>query len=248
MQQDSEDVVHLVLPVGTPMAQLIRAQSQFLELLREVSRSVAGTIDDPVTWVVKRVSESSADYALIPRPTIKTLSPGALHSMVGAVPRGMADLMKRAERPRYFTDRALELATSLAASVTKEMPYIRTHNGASEVDVTRAAGLHAQRILDQPYLSDWGTVEGKLETVTVHGRRQFVIFDELTGQRIECQFAHRIALDQITPGMERRVAVTGEIRSRESGEIVSVVATNIEVFPPDDELPTADDVRGILAR
>ena len=94
-----------------------------------------------------------------------------------------------------------------------------------------------------------GTVEGTLEVFNVHGaRRQFVIYDELTGQRIECHFGHRIALDQITAGAERRVAVTGEIRSRESGEIVSVIATDIEVFPPDDELPNAADVLGILAR
>jgi len=243
-----DDVVHLTLPVGNvPLAQMIRTQQAFLELLREVSRAVAGTVDDPVQWVVTKVSESSADYALAPLPILKTLAPATLHEMVGAVPAGLRELNQGAVRPRYFTDRALELTTTLTQTITRELPDVRTRNGAAEVRLTRQAGTHAQTILDTPFVTDMGTIEGKLETVTVHGKRQFVIFDDLTGARIECQFGHRIALDQITAGMERRVAVTGEIRSRETGEIVSVIATDIEVLPGDDELPSSDDVLGILA-
>lgn len=147
----------------------------------------------------------------------------------------------------YFTDRALELASTLAITIPGELPSPRTRNGSSDVEITRAAVTSVRRILDEPYVSDHGTAEGRLEAVTVHGNRQFVIFDELTGQRIECQFGHRIALDRILAGMEHRVSVTGEIRSRESGEILSVIATDFDIFPPDDDLPTAYDVLGILA-
>jgi hypothetical protein len=237
------DVVHLVLPVGAPMAQLIRAQTTFLDLLREVSRAVAGTIDDPVTWIVERVSESSADLHIAPKADGKTLPDGSLHRMTEAVPAGIEILARGAERPHYFTDRALALTTTL----TTTLPNIHVRNGGSLIEITRAAGTHAQTILDQPYLTEIGTVEGRLEIFNIHNRRQFVIFDELTAARIECQFGHRIALDDVLRGGGRRVAVTGEIRARESGEIISVLATHIEVFPPDDELASADDVFGILA-
>jgi len=247
---DGSGVVHLVLPVGTSMAQLIQAQTTFLNLLREVSRSVAGTVDDPVDWVVERVSESSADYALAPRQLVKTLPPGSLHEMAEAVPNGIATLQRGAERPRYFSERALELATSLSTVLPASAAPIRTHNGSGEVEITKAAGLHARRILDQPYVSEIGTVEGRMETLNVHGRRQFVIFDELTAARIECQFGHRVASAAIAAGIERRVAVTGEIRSREWGEIISVIVASggFEVLPLDDDLPTSDAVLGILAR
>lgn len=240
------DVVHLVLPVGVPMANVLRAQQVFLELLREVSRSVAATIDDPVHWVLARVSEGSADLSLRPQPATRTLPPGTLHRMVEAVPRGVAALAVGATRPRYFTDRALTLTHTLAEALPPDAPVARTRNGTAEVEFTRQAAVHAQRILDQPYLSEYGTVEGVLLSANVRGKRQFVMFDELTGQRIECHFGHRIAVDRIR--LERRVAVTGEIRSRESGEITSVVADDLEVLPLDDDLPTFDDVIGILAR
>lgn len=76
-----DDVLHLILPVGAPMASLIRAQSTFLELLREVSRSVAGTLEDPVTWVVEKVSESSADLSLVPKPNERAILPEMLHRL-----------------------------------------------------------------------------------------------------------------------------------------------------------------------
>lgn len=240
-----DGLVHLVLPVGdVPMASLLRAQAAFHDLLREVSRSIAATLDDPVTWVVESVSEGSTDYALAPNPGSTKLPTSTLDRMVEAVPAGISILRERAERPPHFTDKALTLTATLS---TVPLPWLRTRNGAAEVEITRSAGLHAQRILAMPYTSDFGTVEGRLEAVNVHGgRRQFVIYDDLTGERIECHFGHRIATDEIK--VDRRVAVTGEIRSRENGEIVSVIAERIEVFPPDDELPTSDEVLGILAR
>lgn len=246
---ESGEAVHLVLPVGTPMALMIQAQTTFLNLLREVSKSVAGTVDDPVDWVVDRVSESSADYALIPKPLVQTVRPQDLHVMVEAVPNGLRALKSGAERPRYFTERALELTTVLTRVLPASAPAIRTRNGAGEVEITQAAATHARRILDQPYVSEFGTVEGRLETVNVHGRREFVIYDEVTGARIECKFGHRVATETIGAAIERRVAVTGEIRSREWGEIISVVVARdgFEVIPTDDELPTTEDVLGILA-
>ena len=41
--------------------------------------------------------------------------------------------------------------------------------------------------------------------------------------------------------------MTGKIRYRESGEIASVVADELSVVPLDKDLPTADEVRGIMA-
>lgn len=247
----AREAVHLILPVGNaPMAQLVQAQSTFLALLREVARQVAGTVDDPVTWVVATVRESSLDQGLTPVaiPT-RTLDPETVHRMVEAVPRGVAALGERAERPRYFTDRALELTQTLSGVITENVPFVRIRNGTAEAEVTRAAGVHAQRILDRPYVSEIGSVEGRMEAVNIHGtKRYFTIYDDLTGSRIECYFARRIAVENIAKGIDRRVAVTGEIRSRESGEILSVVVTDLDVFPPDEDLASARDVFGILTR
>lgn len=244
-------LVHFTLPVGASWTQLIKAQNTFLEILREVSRSIAGTSEDPVEWIVKRVSEGSADIALAPLPK-RTISEPALHEMTSAVPAGMAALQRGTDRPEHFTERALRLTATLSTVLPANLPPPRTHNGTGEVEITKAASTHAERILAQPYISEIGTIVGTLDYMNVHdpNKRQFVIYDELTGDRIDCFFGHRIASEVIGSAFERRVSVTGEVRSREWGEIVSVIVARdgFEVLPADNDLPTFDDVLGILAR
>jgi len=72
------------------------------------------------------------------------------------------------------------------------------------------------------------------------------VYDALTGERIRCDFAHRIEVSDIGAAAERRVAVHGEIEYRQSGEIVRVIATMLDVFPEEEDLPSPDAVRGIL--
>ena len=97
-------------------------------------------------------------------------------------------------------------------------------------------------------MTDLDAVEGRLESVTVHERRSFSVYDLLTGERTECAFGHRIQLADILGAVERRVRVNGAIRYRETGEIVGMVADSLQVLPGDDALPTAHDVFGILSR
>jgi hypothetical protein len=94
-----------------------------------------------------------------------------------------------------------------------------------------------------------GSVEGRLEGLNVHGsNRYFNVYDDLTGERVQCQFGHRIDVAKIGGAVERRVSVSGEIRYRETGEIVNVIAHSLDVFPQESDLPSADDVYGIIGR
>src|SRR5438445_133094 len=85
--------------------------------------------------------------------------------------------------------------------------------------------------------------------VDLHSKpRRFAIFDVLTDKRVECFFTSHVTLDDVLRGVGRRVAVTGIIKTRPDGERVSVEARELRVFPAEEELPSPDDVRGILPR
>lgn len=97
-----------------------------------------------------------------------------------------------------------------------------------------------------PEVESIGTVEGSLEGLIIHGKRRFLIFDPLTGHRVTCYFTERVEWETVLKAFGKRVAVSGFLRSRRSGEKVSISATRLYEFPPDDELPRADAVRGAL--
>jgi hypothetical protein len=247
-QGDPGPIVHLVLPTsGSPLSKIIQAQQAFLDMGREVARSVAGTTRDPVVFSVVRASESSLDLHMTPAPVPSIATMDTARSVARAINMGVATLQREAVRPPHFTDRALEKARDLAALVGDEMPKIGVRNGAGETDITKALATHVDTILNRATLTVIGTVEGRLESVTVHDRRTFSVYDLLTGERIECSFGHRILLATILGAMERRVRVHGAIRYRDTGEIVGMLAETLQPLPGDDTLPSARDVFGILS-
>lgn len=91
-----------------------------------------------------------------------------------------------------------------------------------------------------------GTIEGRLEAVDVHGRNKFSVWDRLTGDRVECIAGENISVDDLGEALGKRVAVRGRIRSTLAGTKRKIDVQEIRVFPAEEDLPSADDVRGIL--
>lgn len=91
-----------------------------------------------------------------------------------------------------------------------------------------------------------GTMEGELEGSILQGRKRFLLRDRLTGRRVPCCFGDAVSWEEIKNLFGKRIAVTGEIRSRQSGERVSINVSSVYVFPREEDLPTPDEVRGLL--
>ena len=94
-------------------------------------------------------------------------------------------------------------------------------------------------------IESFGSVEGKLEGLNVHEHKIFYVWEALTGRRVQCNFADRIPLDDVLAAVTKRVAARGIVRRRRTGELVSVQAEELRVFPAEDELPRLGDVLGI---
>ena len=94
--------------------------------------------------------------------------------------------------------------------------------------------------------NDYGTIEGRLEAIQEsYGTLQFYIRDAILRQRVRCYFPEEI-LSAVFETFRKRVEVSGVIHYRKNGTPVSIEAEHILGLPGDSELPTAEDVRGIL--
>jgi hypothetical protein len=94
--------------------------------------------------------------------------------------------------------------------------------------------------------SDYGTIEGRLETIQeVHGGLQFHIRDAMLRQKVRCYFPEEL-LPEVFEKFRKRVEVSGLIHYRKNGAPIGIDAERIQPLPDDSELPTAEDVRGIL--
>ena len=93
---------------------------------------------------------------------------------------------------------------------------------------------------------DYGTIEGRLEAIQdSSGALKIRVQDFLYPKPISCVVPERM-IETVFASFRKRVEITGKIHYRRDGGAISIEATDIEILPEDDDLPTASEVRGIF--
>ncbi len=226
------------------LGHLVSASSIFAALLREVAREYAGS-ERAVKWTVE-VKGGSVVLPIKGRATGDRLSDQAVPEIVAAVVQGVKTLNERPVRPPYFNDQALREAKALANLVSEDLPRIAILNGVAGADATKQLMANVDEVMGAGRESI-GTIEGKLQALNIHEKPQrFAIFDLLNDQRVDCYFGEHVDLEEVLGGIGRRVAVSGIIRTRGTGERFSIDVRGLRIFPAESDLPTPDEVRGIL--
>lgn len=90
-----------------------------------------------------------------------------------------------------------------------------------------------------------GTAEGVLEQINIHGdQKYFHIYSDAGCKKLKCRFpAHLV--DEATAAIGRKVSVFGLLKYRAKAMLpFEINVQEIEIFPPDSELPDFDDLRG----
>lgn len=236
--------LHLEVAQRVPLPRVIDAETYFLRLVRAVSRSVVAGHQERIEWEFV-TAEANGVVSLSVTPLLAPDLAASAEEIVDAIASGMAALEHEAVRPSHFSDDALEFARDLALLST-DLKRVGVRNGKVGAVVTNNAADNASTLL-APAFEEYGSVEGTVEAVNFHAKvRHFDIYDSLDRHRIRCNFGQTIDLDLIRDALLRRVLVTGQVSYRTAGAATQVRVENISVFPDEDRLPTADQVRGIL--
>ena len=239
--------LRLELQGQVTLQRLGEALDAWTDLLQEVGRDVAGaTSKDAVRFVITDAKGGSLSLGVRPQPGKKSVPVSVMPRIAKTLTAGIRSLERRATRPKHFSDKALINLRDLARLTSPETPSVRVSNGnGTGIALSTRLVAHVEAVL-APELESIGTVEGSLEGLITHGKSRFLIYDPITSRQVTCYFGGRIEWRDVIQAFGKRVAASGLIRSRRSGEKVSISASRLHVFPSDDELPSASDVRGIL--
>ena len=219
------------------------AFEHFLGLVREVTRAVAP--HRRPTWLVK-FYPGSAGIGFYPKAG--AFASDEMSIVRQAVLSGIEQL-ENGKRPAQFTDRAIEHARGITNAFKKRQRPARIriwNQNKTSIAVKPAIDEVAGKILD-PVYEDHGSIEGTLEIVSGHGKFELSVYDAVDGHQIKCEVDEadlRAALSNNY--FMKRVEVYGKIRYRRDGIAVSVKADKINRLPTRDELPSLDEMRGIL--
>jgi len=200
---------------------LARSLLDLSEIVSDVAANLLGR--GRVSWVIEDLTRNSpALVSARPVATHRDIDPEILNSVPAAIERGLRSLQTRVHWPDYFSERALERVRSLARLSSPDVHI--------QVATTTLVG----------------TVEGRLESVSLHGTSEFSLYTHLDDRRVRCFFGSRVGLPDIREGIGRRVAVYGTMKVRDDGAVSSITADELTVLPDESDLPDYRAARGLF--
>jgi hypothetical protein len=237
----------LTLEIGENLSpdRFMAAARAFFGYVQEISQAVAPE-GEPARWIV-RVREGSALLAVAPNPG---LPPEVARTVYARVERGVRQLINRDIEESGLSEPALKYLRTLSemteAGPNKAPPVpirLWVEKRPINFEPTIASVIREDWRADY---SDYGAIEGRLESIQEsYGTLQFYIRDAMLRQRVRCYFPEEL-LPDVFDKFRKRVEVSGVIHYRKNGAPTSIEVEYIAALPDDSELPTAEDVRGIL--
>jgi hypothetical protein len=237
----------LTLEIGENLSpeRFMAAARAFFGYVQEISCALAPDAE-PVRWIV-RVREGSTLLAVDPGPSVPQETAQRIYARTE---RGIRHLIDRdiedsgLPEPALKHLRTLSEMTEAGPNEAAPVPIrVWVQRKPISLEPTIASVIREEWRADY---NDYGTIEGRLETIQEsYGTLQFYIRDAMLRQRVRCYFPEEL-LPAVFETFRKRVEVSGVIHYRKNGTPVSIEAEHILGLPDDNELPTAEDVRGIL--
>lgn len=228
--------------VEIPARVFLRAARALFQLVRAFERSRGA--ETKIVWSVARPDSRVAAVAYEAR------EPGHRERAAATIGKVLSYLRQLEESPRHLSveeGRALRRARTLGAAARAAGGRIEVWaedaSGESAVLVTARSAAHAERLVSPPGKVT-GSVEGRMEGLTVHGRTAFFIYDTLTDARVECR-CDRETLDRAAAHLGKRMIATGEMRYGTDGKASKVLVDSFRLLGV-GPLPQPEDMVGLL--
>jgi hypothetical protein len=222
----------------------LKGVASFFGIVTEVSEAVTGHRGG-IEWIVSaRAGSVVVDFKPVP---VKA-DPLVVSETVRAIRDGLDLIERKPERPRYWSDAALKRAKELAGvtePARQGLTQVSIDANAGGRKVTLRTKEHVDTLIGTE-LRALGSIEGRLRTVTEGGGLHFIVQDEVTHNEIRCYIKDE-DVEKILGAFRKRVVVYGEICYRRDKQPASITVERFRVLRDRGDLPTPDEVRGILA-
>lgn len=221
-----------------------------LRMLKDYDRGLSseqGELRSTLEWVVTGVGPGSVVLDVRPESQVEGLDVGP--DVVRAYVEGWARIEHDAATPPFLTDEAMRHARKLTKLMGNQgvsgLAVVSVNGrGDERVDITPKAAVNIAQLLSPARRHAIGSVEGRVETVSIRGSPRCIIYHSRTKKAITCVSDDEDLLKQAAAALGRRILVRGVVYYNARGEPVKVAADGIRVLRERHELPTTADLAG----
>jgi len=230
-----------------PLGAFIDSLRDFLGMLRDFDATISKDTKGSVVWeVVSLQQDSPPIVGVCPTPRSKKVQD--ISAVVEAQVLRNTHLLTTGGQPTQFmSSSALDYLESLAEKSKRygaSAVYVNGGGTKQESHITEKTLENVQG-LTQVTFSGYGSVVGNLESITVHKRNEFRVWDETTGKAVTCKFELQQE-DKVKALLRQRVTVSGMIYANSSGAPVKLDAEALELAER-GTLPTIQEMSGLVS-
>jgi hypothetical protein len=209
------------------------------ECLQRSEAIVTGT-KGQVTYRVKDLRVGSAKLTLEAVRTAKARGRDRRMQVVGFFRRTVTAIQTGKKVDNRLGTEDLQAFKKLANPLRRRSKTIKIDS----TEITPAFEANADRILNDTVPTE-GFVTGRLEKLNVHERNEFVLFPPIPGYSIVCRFEAGM-LGKVLDAITSTVTVSGKMHYAPDSPFPRLVnVQTMDIHPPDDQLPTLSELRGI---
>jgi hypothetical protein len=227
------------------------ATMKVVQLLRELDSAISGRGGNSLNWYVENLSKNGSltlEVQSKVKPPPKDAKPrkDVSVAVANSFITTFENIQDRGISPPYLSEYGLEKLQAMMGLLHKNgaKSFVATAVDQSRsISVTEQAEKTLRALLPPTRIYD-GTVEGRLETVSVHKEKKFVIYHSLTRKAITCAIASDTDLQLATNSLGRKVMVFGRISVNVKNEPLRVSVTSIRVLGAGKRLPSASELTG----
>ena len=225
---------------------LIGAWDYLLRLLSEIDVALSLQSTGTIDWSVNQLSRSSPALLML-EPVVRDEQLDNRDTVIRTAMAGIATLKERDVRPNYFSDRALGSASGLVSILGPRVHKVEVLTPEETVICSETIASNIREIL-HPGREMLGSTEGVLEAMNSHGKFQFSLYEPVRAIRISCELDRDVEpelKDCIVELYEKRVRVSGILRTNRHGEVRSARVRQVAALRTEPKFERVEDIVGI---
>ncbi len=222
-------------PKAIPYRSFLDVATNSLAVLSDLDRAFSRRYDGALEWYINDLARNG-----VLRLEIYSRARSMKYRDLPDVGRDVANSFVRGFDMLEHQGRSPEFMTSMGMNRAQKMTNILGRDGATkliasipdtaiETDITHLSNANLRRLLPEASRS-LGSIEGKLEGISVHKKLDVVVYESVHDKAVTCHIANSDLLGRIKDSLGSRVQITGEISRNARSEPRKVTVMRAEDF------------------
>jgi len=210
------------------------------DLDRALSREAQGSLD----WVVSGVAEGSIEIEVESRPRIEDKDVG--REVVVQLVRTLEDLETGRGTPPFLSERGIKATRGMIGVIGRDgaVGLAVSTPGLQTVDVTPSAIIHGRQ-LTKVRDKAIGSVEGRLEAISIHGSYKLTVYQSINNRAVTCRLDRDRWPEDVGSLLGARVNISGLVYYNAFGDPFRVDVEEVRRLRSRSDLPRVSDLTGM---